>query len=1388
MAGGHRIDRTAWPEDGPYRRLLELLDGVHRDNGGKSLREIAAAMNLASASRVNDFLRGRRRPVDDQQLALLVKALGGGEDDVRAAVRLYGQVPVAKTVARSPWAEHVSEHIAWELVDEQRDASAFRDATIDIAERLGRLSGTAEAALDDDLWLDAELAVRFAKRTDWLLRTPLAEFLRDLSPAEAALLVLVPLLHHTHMVKTLAGLRDIAPLDLGAEGGEGARREYETFLRGQRELVDRAQARTLPDRDPATTEIGWWLFHRWVARYPQAYALGAVHALLSGIEIADHRMRDEVLDAKTVQRFLAALRLDLSELGDTDRKNAPQFETVLFAGEPHEQRVRELLIGQILTVAYALTLDLVRLPDIVVRHLGIPHPVDLGELRETVSSRAKWVLQSDCLVLRADCHHAAELEGLRQYASQVDALLHTIRQGCGDHSTMQVLTRLPSRASADDVRPGTNDDGRLLFQRVSRFRLDERRVQDLLMGEQLYQDRGLAIRELYQNALDACRYRRARHAYRSRGDWLDEWNGRIHFTQGVDENGRAYLECRDNGIGMTESVLTEVFSQAGARFTDTTEFLIESADWKNADPPIPFHANSRFGIGVLSYFMIADEIEVVTRPLDRGHRSNPTLMVSIFGPGHLFHIEHLPTDRSPGTSVKLYLRESEDALSCVEELRRFLGIAEFRTTAEHEAQRETWESGVLRPRARPSWETDGLDAHGKLVPWKDDDGGQVVWCEKGGGLLVDGIYVKPSVRRGVFAGLEDGTLYGAVVNLTGAHAPEQISVDRRKVLSDVSDQSEKLLVSALSELISTGRDLLDVCWLSNVAWASPRLGDLISEASAESSAGLMTREGTVDVAHTGCLLQDSYLALEGDRVEQRSEGEGLNFWNVDFGPYVSDHVAIWRMAAHGRLPDFMKESVVGRGRLRRARPSDTFLLGGISRYVQPDRRVSPNDWAWERKSVERFPGHVLWVALLTGVTPREVAQRAVDVGVEEIQPERFPASGGNEVDLTLLSERRTGRPQWWEVTDVVPYGHIAAVALQFGCGLRDLMSRLERYGHLIPPGRPPEKAISAQELRMLCWSSDDVNPINSRPQPLPSSHVVKSAWDLGISTSEVCEWIREFGFHVDDLALPARPSEADYALFDWRFGYEEQDEIDPTLTLSPAHLVRASLALNISIPEVAARLAAYGVPVPSPRRLPERASNGDLKLLSRDGDGFPPWWPIEQEIPLSNFLIVSSRADLEPEQAAARLAEYGMRVPNGPFPAKLDEPRMRLLSKRFFTGAWLDPRCVVHRAHLVRASVEMGISPGEAAGHLIECGLTVPPGEIANAPDPVDLVLLRYGHSISDRWLDVEQPVPLLHLLRVSRRLGMSVWAAAERLRWLGMDVSDVDDSIAEALRRVPWA
>ena len=89
MGRGRPIDSSSWPAQGPKRRFAELLDKVHRDNGVKSLRTVAAAMNLRSPSRVSALLRLKALPADESQVRMLIKALGGSGEDIERGLRLY---------------------------------------------------------------------------------------------------------------------------------------------------------------------------------------------------------------------------------------------------------------------------------------------------------------------------------------------------------------------------------------------------------------------------------------------------------------------------------------------------------------------------------------------------------------------------------------------------------------------------------------------------------------------------------------------------------------------------------------------------------------------------------------------------------------------------------------------------------------------------------------------------------------------------------------------------------------------------------------------------------------------------------------------------------------------------------------------------------------------------------------------------------------------------------------------------------------------------------------------------------------------------------------------------------------------------------------------------
>ncbi len=305
-------------------------------------------------------------------------------------------------------------------------------------------------------------------------------------------------------------------------------------------------------------------------------------------------------------------------------------------------------------------------------------------------------------------------------------------------------------------------------------------------GERAVRGPDLAIREMYQNALDACRYRQARLLFLERRGKQSRWIGKITFQQGEDR-GRPYIECSDNGIGMGLYEIDSCFSRAGKRFADLPEFIEEQELWLQCSPKIRMTPNSQFGIGVLSYFMIADEIELTTCRLDLEGHPGKELSVKIPGGGTLFRVQPTARTVDAGTSVRLYLREDWKN-SCCDILEKLLIIAEFETEAKDQNRRIVWQPG------RPLGENQYLQTDCADFWWaKSVDGGQV---------LADGIqtHLQYSNKLG-----ERDQPFGALVNLRSDRRPK-LTVDRKKILE--FDEEWVLEMYSLQ-----ARHLLNAPWL-----------------------------------------------------------------------------------------------------------------------------------------------------------------------------------------------------------------------------------------------------------------------------------------------------------------------------------------------------------------------------------------------------------------------------------------------------------------------------------------------------------------------------------------------------------------------------------------------
>ncbi len=1249
-----------------------------------------------------------------------------------------GGAAAAGAMAGDAWTVAAARSAVWDHVPAGRDATAVREAALAVVGALAAVRDRAAEVLRDDPWRDPGLAVRFAERVEWLLGEPAPDGPFELYPAEAALLVVLPFLYHANQLRTAARCAPVVdPARLEPVAGAALERvSFEAFADEHGMLVERTRL-----RPAATAPIGWWLFHRWQLRHGMLAEQADVAALLETVG-EPARPLGEILDVDRVTRLLHGVRRG------PDVVNA-EFLEHLSADDrvrgPGHQRVRDRRLVLLLALAHSTCLDLTALPDIVVEHLGIPHPVDLGQLRETVD-RAAWGGEAVLPVLRAECHHEAVIEGLRAYTARADEVLHAVDRA-GRERIPCAMPTLPARLSADRVRPAAG-----VFDGWAGFRTDERKVRELLMGVQLYKDRDLAVRELYQNALDACRYRRARTEYLDRtgpASWTYE--GRIGFHQGVDADGRGYVECRDNGIGMGDGELRGVFSQAGARFAEQPEFRLERAAWNRLDPPVELHPNSRFGIGVLSYFMLADELTVTTCRMGPDGCPGPVLEVSVHGPGHLFRIvERAARGEECGTTVRLHLRDSVTAgtdWSCVDVLERVLGAAEFGTIAVHGNRLAHWPAGRLQLRQQPEREQFGFGAHGSRVDWAEaPKGAQVTWTEHGGALLVDGLVVQPAVRRGVLSSEGPG-LSGVVVNLTGPYAPVQLSADRAQVLDDVSTTLLELLAPAAEALAAGGQELPEYGWVCRIAHGSPQLADLL--AAAATGAGLTLELGgrSYPTASAGVFPADPELLSTFSAQEKQRIGQ----WNhLGLPP---DHIFLWRLLANAPhpvlddlapfCPELLQDTPV-----LVAVPSDLLLLS---------EKKNSDYWSWHTggtwsgselaDTVERW-----------GVGLRGAARRAAGLGLHGVRPEGLPerlplpaaveqtlrrapgeitvtdlvrAAGDDRRRLREVADtwrglgltipdgvvplagkamvdellRRDGdKPQggWFTVGETVPTGRIAQVSAQRGISVTEACALFAEYGLAADPAGLPQHPPSwtVPLLRDHCGGQ---SPWWDADRRLSPRQVLRAAAALRRNPAEALWLYGAYGFHPPGV-FPADAVVDDLALFEERLG-ESVDHGPPGPF--PYLLVLEAAAAGRSLPDVLARLEDYGFTVPL--RAPTAPDELDELLL--DPAGPCSWWEVRagDPMPFAHLLAAAQHTFRTPDALLERFDRYGIPVSCRKVPDGLTAiTALRLLESRYSDGDPMSKGATVTLEMLLERADRMRVPVQRIVDWLTEMGIPVP--------------------------------------------------------------------------------
>ena len=132
------------------------------------------------------------------------------------------------------------------------------------------------------------------------------------------------------------------------------------------------------------------------------------------------------------------------------------------------------------------------------------------------------------------------------------------------------------------------------------FTIDQNKVLSLLVGETLYNNLSVSLRELSQNAIDAVKVRNYELHSTLDSTGQETYIPKIKVIW--DESTRELI-IMDNGTGMNLDIIENHLLKVGSsRYQDP--------DFQKKHPG--YNSISRFGIGLLTCFLIADDVDILT--------------------------------------------------------------------------------------------------------------------------------------------------------------------------------------------------------------------------------------------------------------------------------------------------------------------------------------------------------------------------------------------------------------------------------------------------------------------------------------------------------------------------------------------------------------------------------------------------------------------------------------------------------------------------------------------------------------------------------------------------------------------------------------------------------
>ena len=253
------------------------------------------------------------------------------------------------------------------------------------------------------------------------------------------------------------------------------------------------------------------------------------------------------------------------------------FDDIVFGSNI---RIRRRFLAAILRIADECDITCNRIPEIIYYSLN---PTDKAEEEFQTHLSISGIGQLDerhKIYISAITRDPKGAETLRELRDKVQRELNNVKGILAQYGIVldYVELKLETRGFID---------------KPISFEVDKKRIVGLLIGEHLYRNRDVAIRELVHNSIDACKLQKQIEPDTS-------------FKITLRRPAQDILEVEDNGIGMDYSTAKRFLSIVGASYYDSEEFKRFIEDKK-------FDPIAKFGIGIMSCFLISEGVTIETK-------------------------------------------------------------------------------------------------------------------------------------------------------------------------------------------------------------------------------------------------------------------------------------------------------------------------------------------------------------------------------------------------------------------------------------------------------------------------------------------------------------------------------------------------------------------------------------------------------------------------------------------------------------------------------------------------------------------------------------------------------------------------------------------------------